>query len=169
LTIADKSFGKDCIAFQYIHLIRLIVITAFPGQWPVLNSIPRSSPFFSKEQFKVNISDSRVLQLALERLESQRRDIEAEIAALKTRQGGGVRIERRGRPRKHQPVITKVSSSESGSQPKKRMSEQHRQAIALAMKKRWAERNKEKGTGNKGHVDADRTKPRLIKVTRPSE
>jgi len=118
----------------------------------------------------VSISDSRVLQLALERLETQRRDIEAEIAELRSRQGGGDRVERRGRPRKQVAVEAKASSNveAGGGQPKKRMSEEHRLAIAQAMKKRWAERNKEKGMGSKGHVDADRHKPRLIKANRPA-
>jgi hypothetical protein len=116
----------------------------------------------------VSISDGRVLQLALERLESQRRDIEAEIAQLKSRQGI-TRIERRGRPRKQESVEAKAPHSEGGSQPKKRMSEEHRLAIAQAMKKRWAERNKEKGMGSKAHVDVDRTKPRLIKASRSAE
>ena len=117
----------------------------------------------------MSISDGRVLQLALERLESQRRDIEAEIAELKTRQGGGARIERRGRPRKQAPVEAKASTVDAGGQPKKRMSEEHRQAIAEAMKKRWAERNKEKGLAGKINVDVDKHKPRLIKASRQAE
>ena len=90
----------------------------------------------------MSISESRLLQLALERLESQKHAIEAEIAELKGRQNSG-RVKHRGRPRKQAVIESTSSNSGNGSRVKKKMSAAHRLAISQAMKQRWAERNKE--------------------------
>src|SRR5882724_3095662 len=117
----------------------------------------------------MSISDSRVLQLALEHLESQRRDIDAEIADLKSRPRNNNGAKRRGRPRKMASGGSEPSSTEPETQPKKRMSAAHRTAIAEAMKQRWAERKKEAGNIENGRPpDVDKTNPRLIKASRPT-
>jgi hypothetical protein len=92
----------------------------------------------------VGISESRLLQLALERLESQKRDIDAEIADLRGRQDYG-RVKHRGRPRKQSSAERTPSKTANKSEPKKKMSAAHRLAISQAMKQRWANRNKESG------------------------
>ena len=90
----------------------------------------------------MSISENRLLQLALERLESQKRDIEGEIAALKARQDYG-RVKHRGRPRKQASLERTPSNTANKSEPKKKMSAAHKLAISQAMKQRWANRNKE--------------------------
>jgi len=95
----------------------------------------------------MSISESRLLQLALERLESQKNAIEAEIAELTGRQDSG-RVKHRGRPRKQAVIESTSSKSGNGSQIKKKMSDAHRLAISQAMKQRWAERNKETAKAN---------------------
>ena len=91
----------------------------------------------------MNISDSRVLQLALEHLESQKLDLDTEIAELKSKQRNNNGAKRRGRPRKIAAGGNKPSNTESEIQPKKKMSAAHRTAIAEAMKRRWADRKKD--------------------------
>ena len=92
----------------------------------------------------MSISESRVLQLALERLESQKRDIDTEIAELRGRRDNSG-IKHRGRPRKEPSVKSTPSNTANKSQPKKKMSAAHRLAISQAMKQRWANRNRESG------------------------
>ena len=111
----------------------------------------------------MSITESRLLQLALERLESQKRDLDAEIAELKTRQGYG-QVKHRGRPRKVASIESEVSNFGATVEPKKRMSEEHRLAISKAMKERWA--NRSRGTNNGHAIDPEKTKPRLIKANR---
>ena len=94
----------------------------------------------------MSISESRLLQLALERLESKKRDIDAEIAELTGRQDIR-RVKPRGRPRKQATIESRPSNSGTGRQVKKKMSAAHRLAISQAMKQRWANRNKEIGSG----------------------
>ncbi len=95
----------------------------------------------------MSISESRLLQLALERLESQKHAIEAEIAELTGRQDSS-RVKRRGRPRKQAVIERTSSNSRDGSQVKKKMTDAHRLAISQAMKQRWADRNKETAKAN---------------------
>jgi len=99
----------------------------------------------------MTISDSRVLQLALEHLESQKRDLDTEIAELKSKQGNNSGAKRRGRPRKIAASGNQAANIASEIQPKKKMTAAHRTAIAEAMKRRWANRNKDAGKTSKTH------------------
>jgi hypothetical protein len=89
----------------------------------------------------MSMSYSRVLQLALEQLENQKRDLDAEIAELKSKGNNGAN--RRGRPRKMSSDVPEVSNTEPDIQPKKKMSAAHRLAISQGMKQRWANRTRE--------------------------
>ena len=65
------------------------------------------------------------MQLALERLESQKRNIDDEIAELRGRQVHS-RVKHRGRPRKQASAERTRSKTVTRSEPKKKMSAAHR-------------------------------------------
>src|SRR5947209_6618309 len=112
----------------------------------------------------MSISESRILQLALARLESQRRDLDIQITELKNRQPNSG-AKRRGRPRKEASAETQTTSATPVVKPKRRMSAAQRAAISEKLKERWVERKKQARKIDKGiSMDPDRTKPRLIKA-----
>ena len=92
----------------------------------------------------MSITESRLLELALEYLEEKKRSIDLEIAALRSQMG--ITDGRRGR----KPAVKleaafgvqPVGGRKRGRKPGRKMSEAHRQAISEKMKLRWAERRK---------------------------
>ncbi|HZS48430.1 MAG TPA: hypothetical protein VFC63_25395 [Blastocatellia bacterium] len=96
----------------------------------------------------MSITESRLLELALEYLEEKRRTIDLEISALRSRMGitDG---RRRGRKPAAEGLfafdtLAPPGGKKRGRKPGRKMSEAHRQAISEKMKLRWAERRKAK-------------------------
>lgn len=96
----------------------------------------------------MSITESRLLELALEYLEEKRRSIDLEISALRSKMGVTD-----GRRRGRKPAVEGLLGIDTlavpggrkrGRKPGRKMSEAHRQAISEKMKERWAERRKEK-------------------------
>ena len=95
----------------------------------------------------MSITESRLLELALEYLEEKRRSIDLEISALRSQMGITD-----GRRRGRKPGLSMEAAfsgqnglaggRKRGRKPGRKMSEAHRQAISEKMKLRWAERRK---------------------------
>lgn len=82
----------------------------------------------------MSITQTRILQLALERLEEQKSQIVAELAAIDVLQKCATAGPAATGKRKY----TRRLGRPPGSSAKRPMSEAHRQAIAVAVKARWA-------------------------------
>ncbi|HZS45687.1 MAG TPA: hypothetical protein VFC63_11325 [Blastocatellia bacterium] len=115
----------------------------------------------------MSISEGRIMQLALARLESLRGTLDAQIAQLK----GDIRSSRtqsKGAPENEAISGNRGEiSAAAAARPKRRMTIEQRNAISEKMKIRWAERKQVAGNGNTA-VDPERLKPRLIKANRPA-
>jgi hypothetical protein len=96
----------------------------------------------------MSITESRILELALEHLEEKRRNVDLEISALRSQMG--ITDGRRGRkPGMHMEAALSgqnglAGGRKRGRKPGRKMSEAHRQAISEKMKLRWAERRKDR-------------------------
>ena len=94
----------------------------------------------------MSITESRILELALEHLEEKRRNVDLEIEALRSQMG--ITDGRRGRKSgMHMEAALSgqnglAGGRKRGRKPGRKMSEAHRQAISEKMKLRWAERRK---------------------------
>ncbi len=88
----------------------------------------------------MSLSESRILKLALEHLQNQRREIDLEIAELRNKVGHQA-VKRRGRPAgtMNEP---KVASVKGGRKKGRKMSAAQKEALSEKMKQRWAERKK---------------------------
>jgi len=97
----------------------------------------------------MSITESRLLELALEYLEEKRRGIDLEISALRSRIGitDGRRRGRKPKMESMFPIAAPAAATgrKRGRKPGRKMSEAHRKAISEKMKQRWAERRKAKG------------------------
>ncbi|HZS46204.1 MAG TPA: hypothetical protein VFC63_14105 [Blastocatellia bacterium] len=86
----------------------------------------------------MSLSESRILELALEHLEQQKRQIDEEIDELRTMLNKhGIR--RRGRSAKSENQ-GEAPPAKLGRKPRRQMTDEQKQAISERMKQRWAER-----------------------------
>jgi hypothetical protein len=82
--------------------------------------------------------DTRLLELAIESLESKRNSIDEELAELRARMRGASKRRGPGRP-------PKAASEKAGKRRRRRrMSAATRKALSERMKQRWAERKRAK-------------------------
>ncbi|HZS48421.1 MAG TPA: hypothetical protein VFC63_25345 [Blastocatellia bacterium] len=86
----------------------------------------------------MSLSESRILELAIEHLEQQKRQIDEEIDELRTmlKQYG---IHRRKRIAEFENQ-GEAPPAKRGRKPRRQMTDEQKQAISEKMKQRWAER-----------------------------
>ncbi len=112
----------------------------------------------------MSISEGRILQLALARLEDKRRALDNQIAELRVKYRAG----ERGRSSGDASLQNAIESAQAMVEIKarRRMSDAQRMIISEKLKERWAQRKQQATMIDKTSPEyLDRMKPKLIKAS----
>jgi hypothetical protein len=114
----------------------------------------------------MSISESRILELALARLEDKRRAIDIQIAEIKAHHRNGEAPASSSSRQSSPESVIEAAQALVGVKPRRRMSVDQRMAISEKLRERWAQRKQQASKVDKSSAEyADKMKPRLIKAS----
>jgi len=137
----------------------------FPDGLPLCYALTAQEPKL-EGPYKMSISESRILELALARLEDKRRAIDIQIAEIRAHHRNGESRQVRSSREITPESVIDTAQAIIGVKPRRRMSIDQRLAISEKLKERWAQRKQQAGKVDKSSAEyADKMKPRLIKAS----